>query len=89
MKAILIMIGFLLSAFVTTIGVQNMGDVQATEGCSEPEEYDETHLIERCDEGAYLIDKETGDKDWTGTANGLGKACDETETGMQFCMATP
>ncbi len=42
----------------------NSRNVDATEGCSKPEYYDETHDIERCNEGSFLIDKETGEKSW-------------------------
>ena len=60
-----------------------------TGDCSDPEDYDENHLIQRCYDGAYLIDKETGEKSWTAQNELGGKACSKTETGMDVCVLVP
>jgi hypothetical protein len=72
--------------------VHKVHDVQATADCSEPEDYNEDFLIERCNEGHYLIDKETGEKEWTGTADGMGKACSKSDvegSDLETCIIRP
>ena len=43
---------------------------EASEGCADPEEYDENFLVQYCGDGAYLIDKETGEKSWSPGSGG-------------------
>lgn len=46
------------------------------QGCTDPVEYDEKFLAQYCGDGAYLIDKETGEKSWSSGSGGVSKACD-------------
>ena len=41
----------------SAIGIQAI-PVDALEGCSDLEPYDDRYLIQRCDDGIYLIDTE-------------------------------
>jgi hypothetical protein len=42
-----------------------------------PKAGSERFLIERCNDGAYVIDKEDGSRSWVGSGNGVNKMCDE------------
>ena len=46
------------------IGINAVPPVSAGENCSPPIDYDENYLLERCEGGSYLIDKQDGSKQW-------------------------
>jgi hypothetical protein len=72
------------------MGIQAI-PIDAQSGCSDPVPYeeDDRFLIQRCDEGSYMIDTEDGSKSWI-SSNELGdKSCSRTETGLPFCILRP
>lgn len=79
----------LLTLFVLSVGIPSASTGYATEGCSEPEYYDETHDIERCNEGHYLIDREDGSKAWVSSQGGVNKVCEYLPNGEVQCIQTP
>ena len=52
-----------IAVIVGAVGVIAIPPVSAG-NCSPPIDYDENYLLERCEGGSYLIDKETGQKKW-------------------------